>query len=723
MTQRKWTIQFGLMGLLLSCGSSDKYLSADSDGDGYSVSTDCDDGDSSVHPNAVEICNGLDDNCDGLIDDDDPNVSSEEEWYIDSDGDSYGVEGTPVNTCLPLDGYVANNLDCNDSDPDIFPNATEVCNAKDDNCDGDIDDDPIDGQLWYLDADGDGYGVSYESITACYQPFAYTDNQEDCDDFDGSVFPDAIEVCDGLDNDCNDLIDEEDPEIDFTSGVWYYADEDNDGYGTTSGGQWACTLPSGFVENGSDCDDSNEAIHPGVLEICDGMDNDCDTLTTEGDLISEWTINGWVDVTSILDGFGSSPAVINVEQETQFLVCSGLYNVEWNILADTTIEASGAVVFSNIESPIINVSSGSQLIIDGIDLHDGDGALLCTGGSAIQMSNGQIRNSYPISWSLIHLINCDLTLEDVLIENNYSVLRQTPFFASSSEITLNQTTITGNTSHISSGGNYFSQSNIVMFDSIMTQQDGSQHRGFVLDDSHLSCSHSPNMVSGIYDNLIGNTQTQSLLLENGSSLDAQDCEFGTILNSSDSVQSKINAGGIAYGPTHSQTLMCDGNGCSGALAQYTTATSFVEQFPQQGFVGNVYRVDGNPTLMSIEVPLETSGDCTLQVGLWERVNSSLPWVLRYEDSQPVNGNTIANFDNIGLMFLDAMELGLGLGWVCEPSSNVEIYTTGIGFNADLIFDSLQLSSPNFYGQSLSSISLQTSSDFKSISLDVSLWAY
>ena len=102
----------------------------DLDGDGYPLDEDCDDGDPSVSPAAEELCNGIDDDCDGVVD---PEV----DWFADEDGDGWGAGGG--SDCEPPAGSVDRGGDCDDADPAVNPDASEVCNGIDDDCDGEID--------------------------------------------------------------------------------------------------------------------------------------------------------------------------------------------------------------------------------------------------------------------------------------------------------------------------------------------------------------------------------------------------------------------------------------------------------------------------------------------------------------------------------------------------------------------------------------------------------
>jgi len=262
---------------------------ADADGDGYgdpastqsaceaSISfvadnTDCDDSAAGVFPDAVEVCNGVDDNCDGAVDE---GVTST--FYADTDADTFGDASATTQACAVPDGFVADLTDCDDTNADAFPGATEVCNGVDDNCDGTPDDGVT--STYYVDADADSFGDAAQTVEACSTPSGYAADATDCNDADAAVNPGADEICDGVDNDCNSEIDE---------GVTstYYADADGDSFGNAAISQAACSAPSGYVASDTDCDDDANAVFPGALEVCNGVDDDCDGAVDDGVMLS-----------------------------------------------------------------------------------------------------------------------------------------------------------------------------------------------------------------------------------------------------------------------------------------------------------------------------------------------------------------------------------------------------------------------------------------------------
>jgi len=271
---------------------------ADGDGDGYGdpdttaasceapseawvlVTGDCDDGDADTHEGGTEVCGGADEDCDGLTDDDDPTVSDPSTWAQDYDGDGYGGTVT-VEACEAPSGYLADQTDCDDGEASTYPGATELCDGVDQDCDGTADNDATGGSTWYDDTDGDGFGDPAAATVSCEQPSGTVADDSDCDDADAAVNPDAAEVCNDVDDDCNGWTDADDPGV--TDAVTFYADSDGDGHGVSTYTTEACEAPSGYVDNADDCDDLDAAVSPDAAEVCNGLDDDCSGAADDDD--------------------------------------------------------------------------------------------------------------------------------------------------------------------------------------------------------------------------------------------------------------------------------------------------------------------------------------------------------------------------------------------------------------------------------------------------------
>ena len=291
--------------------SDDGAVVLDEDGDGYTTQEDCDDSDSSVHPGAVEVCDSLDNNCDGLVDEE---VTID--FYLDNDGDGFGDERDVVQACEIPAGYSFNGTDCDDEEPASFPGNPEVCDGIDNDCNELTDDEDANLDLntatpLYIDNDGDGFGDAGTLVLACSESEGQVINGEDCNDEDGNIHPDAQEVCDGIDNDCDALLDLDDDSIDENSGGTFYADNDGDGFGDAASLVVTCDAPMGYVETFDDCNDEDGNIHPDAQEVCDGIDNDCDTQIDDDDASLDATTGTVYYLDTDHDGFGSAQTPVS----------------------------------------------------------------------------------------------------------------------------------------------------------------------------------------------------------------------------------------------------------------------------------------------------------------------------------------------------------------------------------------------------------------------------
>ena len=280
---------------------------AELDGDGDGVPPcdgDCDDADPLVFAGAPELCNGLDEDCDGAVPPDEADADTDGSRVCDGDcddGDSATWPGA-LETCdgldndcdgaLPpdeadadLDGSRPCNGDCDDGDPATWPGALETCDGLDNDCDGSVPPDEADADL--------------DGSRPC---------EGDCDDADPTSWPGAVEACDGLDNDCDGVVPPDELDVDLDGSRPCDGDCDDADPTTLPGAVEACdgldndcdgVVPSDEADvdlDGSrpcegDCDDADPTSWPGAVEACDGLDNDCDAVVPSDELDDD--LDGW----------------------------------------------------------------------------------------------------------------------------------------------------------------------------------------------------------------------------------------------------------------------------------------------------------------------------------------------------------------------------------------------------------------------------------------------
>jgi hypothetical protein len=244
---------------------------------------DCNDLDVQVNPNQIEKCgNFKDDNCNNKQDED--GALDCENFYIDKDTDSWGF-GNPKCMCGPSLTHTASKTgDCADLDPTTNPTSAEQCgDAVDNDCDGKTDEpDSVGCTKLYADADNDTYGDDNNFKCLCGLdpnfPMYKSVKGGDCDDGKPLANPKGVETCDSVDNDCDGTTDEEGA----TNCTTWFADLDNDSFGDKLNSKCLCAPSAPYkAAIGTDCNDNNQQMYPSALEICDNIDNNCNSTIDE----------------------------------------------------------------------------------------------------------------------------------------------------------------------------------------------------------------------------------------------------------------------------------------------------------------------------------------------------------------------------------------------------------------------------------------------------------
>ena len=235
-------------------------------------------------------------------------------------------------------------------------------------------------EIYYADADQDGYGDDGNSILDCSQPAGYVSNNLDCDDANPFVYPGAEEICDGIDNNCDGLIDDADPLI--VGQIIWYQDFDGDNYGNEAVSFISCDQPGGYVQDHTDCDDNNFNVNPGVVEIpANGVDDDCNPATLDGDdndgdgIVNDLDPDD--DNDGCLDINDPNPFVASIDEDGDGIVA------DCDVVAMMLQEIAMAMEFVTISIPVLVIirstltSMGSDACdvcpLDNPDDSDGDG--------------------------------------------------------------------------------------------------------------------------------------------------------------------------------------------------------------------------------------------------------------------------------------------------------------------------------------------------------------
>jgi hypothetical protein len=521
--------------------------------------TDCDDTDGAVNPAGTESCNGVDDDCNGFTDE--PGAVGETTWYADTDRDGYGDAADSQDACDQPAIFVADNTDCDDTNADVNPGAAEICDTADvdENCNGLSEEAGAIGErAFYGDADGDRYGDPDSSVTACSAPAGYLANSTDCDDSDADVNPGATEVCNGIDDDCDGDADEAGA---VGEGTWY-DDADGDGYGDPATEFTGCDQPVGTISDDGDCDDTDDTVNPDGTEICDGVDNDCDDATSEDGMASYTDGATWTDITSTIGtGTTASPRIIGDYAAATYVASSGsvyLCDGTWYLKVVTNSSATDlAVIGMNGAGSTIMTTSGtsggatgsivaatnSHVTIQGITLTGGIGSESGTKGGAVVAYNGSgARPSTP-----------NVTLVDSILTGNSTSYGGAIVVNNYGWVSLEDTLVTGNTGTSAGGGAWI------------------QNYGL------LDCTASAPGMGGFTGNTSAIGGAIYLSSAANGDVDSLGCDFGDDATGDDNSGYDIRLSPGSTGPAYcftnatsaADTVICDGGTCTSSITDAT----------------------------------------------------------------------------------------------------------------------------------------------------------
>ncbi|MCB9741288.1 MAG: putative metal-binding motif-containing protein [Alphaproteobacteria bacterium] len=625
-------------------GSDDTGAPVDADGDGFTAAEDCDDDDATVNPDAVEVCDGVDNNCDAQIDE---GVSTT--YWTDADGDGFGDAGAPVERCAIEAGVVANN--------------------------------------------------------------------QDCDDGEAQAYPGAVEVCDGIDNDCDGAVDDEDSSLDRSTASAWYVDADGDGYGAPDTETLACEAPRGSVAESGDCDDSAPEVNPGAEELCNGVDDDCDPATTEDGRVTEYLPDGSAsDISDIVRGTLSAPAQAQTAGEALLRFCDGTYYLNLDLAGDVTVEglngADRTVLNAAGGGPALySTTSGVALSISGVTLTGGTGldteslatgnggggfACLADGSTTVTLDEVAVVGNEAETGGGLFVLGCELSISNSDFSANTANTSVGGLLIVDGVHEITDTSVTGNESASHTGGMMvqaaYERPELVMDEVEVSQNHAVEHvGGFAALSSDVTWTGSSSSASGMSENSIDggvggglylyDSEFSGVVLDLG--VDSADNSFTDVFV--DDIDFQYHAG-------DDLSFDCDPEGC-GAAVDYALGDSVSSNDYAEILKANIIQATGTATLNEFSIYLNPDSSCTVDFYVLTDTDVDDSWDVAWSSlGQTSIGADYYSSGPIGIAVEEGVYYGLMVGAACTGSGEEALYyfdrdyvpTTGDGGFGDSV---------------------------------------
>ncbi|MCB9761223.1 MAG: putative metal-binding motif-containing protein [Alphaproteobacteria bacterium] len=594
------------------------------------------------------------------------------------------------------DGF-AEADDCDDNDAAINPDATESCDGVDNNCDGTVDE-GVTVTAW-PDVDGDGHGDPRYPEEVCSVEAGYVDNDGDCNDIEAAAYPGAVEVCDGIDNNCDGTIDDADPALDVSSATTWYVDSDGDSFGDPSNTEVACEMPAGTVTDGNDCDDGDPDVYPGAVELCNGVDDDCDPNTTEDGVATAWDSSGNPqDITADVTGSSSAPAAIEVTGDATVRFCDGTFYVTIDVTADALIESwggasattldgagGGAVIYSTADGVDITVreltvTGGSGMDTAALSSGNGGGGVACEadGTTTLALEGVSLIDNEAESGGGLYAYGCDVTISDSDISGNVGNTAIGGLLIADGTHEITNTTVTYNESAAHSGGALVQGVNeyleltmdeVEFSDNYAVEYVG----GFGAISSIVSWTGTSSSTSGAHANVLEGGSGGGLYLAD-TTFTGSVVDFGEGADDNSRADIYVDDIDFDYMAPDDATFDCDTSGC-GEAAEYSLGGTVSSNDYAELLKGNIIEAETDATLNEFSIYFNPEASCVLDFYVLRDSDVDDTWDVLWSstDNSLGTGADYYSSGDIGIAVEDGLYYGLLVGSRCSTSGDETLY--------------------------------------------------